>query len=129
MKTSRKSIQLLGLALLTAVIQSSVFQPRAEAQELSPARSSAELTSIPDLQDLGFPDAPRFAFSPDPNSDDDGAVSEEGSVTNGEAEAAASDTEGTQLVVYYEKVTSFGLCWWWCAGPDRRCPCVVIYFF
>ena len=119
---------LLGFALLTAVIQSSVFPPRAEAQELSPARSGAELTPIPDLQDLGFPDAPRFAFSPDPNSGDDGAASEDGAVADGEAEAVDSDTEGTQLVVYYDKVTSFGLCWWFCHKLPRRCNCVVIYF-
>ena len=119
---------LFGFALLTAVIQSSVFPPSAEAQELSPAGSSAELTPIPDLHDLGLPDAPRFAFSPDPSSGDDGAVGEDGSVTNSEEEAAASDTEGKQLVVYYDKVTTFGLCWWYCHKLPRRCNCVVIYF-
>lgn len=128
MKTIKKTMLLLGLALLTAVLQGSVFPPKAEAQELSPAHSSAELTSIPDLQGLGFPDAPRFAFSPDPNSGDDGAVSEDGSVTNSEAEAAASDTEGKQLIVYYDKVSPFGLCWWFCHKLPRRCNCVVIYF-
>ena len=128
MKTTRKPMLLFGLALLTAVIQGSVFPPEAEAQELSPARSSAELTAIPDLQDLGFPDAPRFAFSPDPSSGDPGAVSEGGSVTNGEAEAAASDEEGAQMEVYYERVTTFGRCWWFCTRIPTFCRCLVIYF-
>ena len=102
--------------------------PETEAQELSPAHFNTELTAIPDRLDPGLHDAPRFAFSPDPSSGDDGAVSEDGSVTNGEAEAAAPDTEGKQLVVYYDKVTSFGLCWWFFHKLPRRCNCVVIYF-
>lgn len=113
---------LLGLALLTAVIQGSVFVPEVEAQELNPAHFNTELTAIPDLLDLGLPDVSHLASSPDPNSRGDG------SVTTGPPEEVGSDEEGAQMEVYYERVTTFGRCWWFCTRIPTFCRCVVIYF-
>ncbi len=123
MNTTKKSMLLLGLTVLAAVIQGSVAPPTAEATELSPASLSTELTVTADLHDVGPPEVVHLASVPHRYSGHDGPV------TNVRPETVASDTEGPQLVVHYERVTSFGLCWWFCALPDRRCPCVVIYFW
>lgn len=120
MKTTKKSMLLLGLALLATVVQGSVAPPTAEATESSPAPPSTELTATADLHDVGPPDAVHLASGPHPYSRDDGPGA------NGRP--VASDTEGTQMGVYYERVTSFGLCWWFCTRIPTFCPCLVIYF-